>query len=173
MVFNSSKNPRRRKKRVIRFLSLQLANEYPIHQYSVHFASVMFLVFFFSLVHIIIAVNHSVSSPCQQTLCPFLAFFACCACAFIHWKDKRRWINLRRISKEWAKYRAVSIHLNKGTNQTKYHFERRCLGVTMQCRKRTRNDTESINYAHCALQSNVVRLYLCEPKIKLRNWKDR
>lgn len=74
-----------------------------------------------------------------------------CVCVFVEktkgdeWRKK----NLRRIRKEWAKYRAVSFHLNKGTNQTKYHFV-----DAMVCRRRLhrkhRKDTESINYAYFA-----------------------
>lgn len=43
----------------------------------------------------------------------------------------------------------VSFHLNKGTNQTKYHWNVDCL----VCRRHKEKDTESINYAYSAFHS--------------------
>lgn len=64
--------------------------------------------------------------------------------------------NLRRISKEWAKYRAVSFHLNKGTNQTKYH-----LNVDSFDEEWKKKDTESINYAYFAFHIPIWDQYMC------------
>ena len=163
MVFNSSQKekekPRRSRKKGWSdfFRRLQLVKENQIRRYTYSIGLFSLLAHGPSIcVHIIIAVNHSFSSPCQQALCLCLCFAltrSMRVCVFFRWKDKRRWMeekNLRRIRKEWAKYRAVSFHLNKGTNQTKYHFVDALVCRRHRLHRKHRKDTESINYAYFA-----------------------
>lgn len=100
MVFNSSKsktNAREKKGDPIFEAneSTQYANTF-VHFAYFFFAHTLFM-------HIIIAVNHSFSSPCQQN-CFSLSLSTSrfvCACAYFHRKDKRRWIKKPKKDKNW------------------------------------------------------------------------